>query len=338
MTKKKAARGMRRKKTSSSIEWIGGVGTIPAFVTGEGEPYRPEALFWLSADGAILGSTAAKPGELLPIACDFLESTIDRPMLGRPHAPTRVRVASPALADALREGRPGLEVVCAPTPEFDEMFSRLQENMYEQGEADYSYLSPEISADAIASFFEAAAELYRAKPWDVVPDDQCLFSVTIEQLGVRDAALSVIGQMEESFGFVLFSSLDDFEAYVDAGEMVEGGYEPELPAHSGLSFELGADLAPELRKEIAEHQWEVAAPEAYPWLIVVEEDLLTRPPTAEEVTINEAIARALIAVVGEKKTLHTAWGGGEPVSFSLSAGTHQGEIKVILSAPYERPR
>lgn len=338
MSKQKAALGKRRKKNFRSIEWIGGVGTLPGLITGEGKPHRAEGLFWLNADGMVLGSTAAKPGELLPTACEFLQSIIDRPMWGRPHAPTRVRVASPALADALREGRPGLDVVCAPTPEFDEMFSQLQADMHEQAEADYSYLSPEISADAMASFFEAAAELYRAKPWEVVPDDKSLFSVTIEQLGVRDMALSVIGQMEESFGLVLFSGLDAFEAYLDAGEMVQQGSEPELPPHFALSFETGADLAPELRKEIAHHQWKVAAAEAYPWLFAVEEDLVTRPPTADEVTMSEAIARALCAVLGKQNALCAAWGGSDSVSFTLSIGTHQGDIEVILSAPFERPR
>lgn len=46
-------------KKAAGIEWIGGTVAMPAYVTGEGEPYRPEALFWMGADGAILGSTSA---------------------------------------------------------------------------------------------------------------------------------------------------------------------------------------------------------------------------------------------------------------------------------------
>lgn len=33
-------------------------------MTGEGEPYRPETLLWTSAEGAVLGHTVGKPGEL----------------------------------------------------------------------------------------------------------------------------------------------------------------------------------------------------------------------------------------------------------------------------------
>ncbi len=66
------------------------------YVTGEGEPYRPETLFWMGAEGAILGSTVAKPGELLAMASESLQSAMEKPMYGRPHAPTRLRVASAA--------------------------------------------------------------------------------------------------------------------------------------------------------------------------------------------------------------------------------------------------
>lgn len=178
------------KNTFSSHAHGGGIAAIPAYVTGEGEPYRPEALFWMAADGAILGSAMAKPGELLAMASESLQSTIEQPIFGRPNAPTRVRVASAVLADAVRSGHPGIDVVCAPTPELDEMLALMREEMGEGDAAGQSYLSPEVEPDAMASFFKAAAALFRAKPWKLVPDDQCPFSVTIEPLGVRDAALS----------------------------------------------------------------------------------------------------------------------------------------------------
>lgn len=326
----------RDPKTPTDIEWIGGTVAMPAYVTGEGEPYRPETLFWMSADGAILGWTAAKPGELLPMASESLRSTIEQPMHGRPHRPTRVRVASAELADILRAGHPGLDVVCASTPELDEMLALMREKMGEDGASEQSYLSPEITPEAMASFFKAAAALFCAKPWKQVPDDQSLFSVTIEQLGVHDAAMSVIGQMGQSFGLILFSGLDDFEAYLGAAHVSELGEEPEVPPHFALNFERGAELSPELRKEISEHRWEVAGANAYPWLVAVDEDLLSRPPTDKEVTMAEAIALALTNMLAEKKTLRDAWQRGEPLSRTLTVTTHAGEIDVMLCAPYMR--
>lgn len=234
------------------------------------------------------------------MASESLQSTIEQPMYGKPHAPTRVRVASAELADALRSGHPGLDVVCAPTPELDEMLTLMREKMAEDGATEQSYLSPEITPEAVAAFFKAAA-LFRAKPWKLEPDDQSLFSVTIEQLGMRDAAMSVIGQTGQSLGLILFSGIDDFEAYLDAAEVIELGEQPEMPPHFVLNFERGAELAPELRKEISEHHWEVAGANAYPWLVAVDEELVARPPTGKEVTMAEAIASALTNVMAEKE-------------------------------------
>jgi hypothetical protein len=336
MTPRRAQPGPRDTGEAEGIEWIGGKVSMPAYVAGDGEPYRPEALFWMGADGLILGSTMARPGELLAMASESLQRAIEQPMCGRPHSPGRVRVASAELADALRAARPGLDVVCAPTPELDEMLALMRENMGEGVAAGQSYLSPGIEPDAMASFFRAAAALFRAKPWELVPDDQSLFSVSIEQLGVRDAAMSVIGQMAQNFGFVLFSSLDEFEAYVDAADVIELGGEPALPPHLALNFEHGAALAPELRKEIAGHHWEVAGARAYPWLFAVDGELVARQPTSEEVTMAEAIVLALTDFLAEKSALQAAWEGGEPVSRTLSVITYQGEIDVTLCAPYTR--
>lgn len=327
---------MAARKKRSDVEWIGGLVLMPAHVTDEREPYRPEALFWIAADGAVLGHTVGKPGELLELACESLRSTIQRPMRGRPHAPDRVRVASPELARALRAGSSGVEVVCAPTPEIDAIFAVMRERMGEDAEVEQSYLSPDVSPPAVAAFFRAAAALFRADPWRVVPDDQCLFSVTIEKLGVTDAALLVVGKLGQSLGLLLFAGLDDFEVYLEAADAIEQGERPTVPPHFALQFERGAELSASLRDEIAEHDWEVAGEDAVPWLLAIDEDLVARTATAKEVTLAEAIALALPRVLEEKDALLAAWSGGEPVTRTLVVATQAGDVEVSLRVPCER--
>jgi hypothetical protein len=336
MTRRPTPRNRGGRNEPAVIEWLGGTVFLPGYVTGEGEAYRPAALFWMGADGALLGSTVARPGEIALMASDSLRRTIEEPEWGQPHAPTRVRVASAELADALRAGHPGLDVVCAPTPELDETLAELRAHLDEEGLGEQSYLAPGVEPAAMAALFKTAAALFRAQPWKVVPDDQSLISVTIEQLGVRDAAMSVIGQMGQSLGFVLFSGLDNFEAYLDGTGVLEPDEEPELPPHLALSFERGAELAPELHKEIAEYQWDIAAGDAYPLLIVVGDESLARPPSAADVILVEAIARALTAIVADEKALRAAWAGGAPVCRTVALTTHQGEMDVTLRAPYAR--
>ncbi|MEO7329189.1 MAG: hypothetical protein ABI193_11465 [Minicystis sp.] len=153
---------------------------------------------------------------------------------------------------------------------------------------------------------------------------------------MRDAAMSVIGQMGQSLGVILFSSLDDFEAYLEAADALEHGEEPTVPPHFALKFERGAELSAALRKEIVKHRWEVAGADAYPWLVAVDEGLVARPPTAAEVTIAEAISVALPSVLKEKKALLAAWKGGDPVARTLSVSTHAGDIEITLRAPHEQ--
>lgn len=323
------------KKKRPGIEWVGGIISVPAYVTGEGEPYRPATLVWMSAAGAVVGSAVSKPEEILGMASASLREAIERPMWGPPHAPDRVRVASPELAAALREGHPGLDVVCAPTPEIDRVLAVMRDKMAEDSEIQPSYLAPDIGPDAVAAFFRAAAGLFRARPWKTVPSDRSLFSMTIEELGLRDIAMSIIGHLGQSRGFILFSDIENFEAFLDAAEAMEQGDEPVLPPHFALSFERGAELAPALRKEIAAHRWEVAGPEAHPWLAAMDEDLVARPPTAGEVTMAEAVALALVRVLSEKKALLAAWKGGPVFERRVLVTTHAGPLEVVLRAPFE---
>lgn len=309
---------------------------MPGYVNDDAEPYRPAALFWMDERGAVLGSTVGKPREVLGSAAASLQSAIEQPMIGRPHAPARVRVASAELALVLRDAHPSIEVVCAPTPEIDGLFAMLRDKLAEDSDAEQSYLAPGIDAAAVGSFFRAAAGLFRAAPWKVVPGDQDLFAVTIESLGLHEAAMSVIGQMGESLGLVLFSGFDDFAAFIDAADAIERGEEAAMPPHVSLNFERGADLGASMRKEIAEHRWVVAGADAYPWLVAVDEDLVARPPTSREIAIAEAIALALCKVLGDEKSLVRAWEGGEPIAHTVSVRTHAGDIDVMLRAPYER--
>ncbi len=322
------------KRVARGVEWVGAIVTMPAYVTGEGVPYRPEVLLWMIPGGPIVGMTMARPGELLGRAARHLQETIESPTIGRPGAPARLRVPSPELADVLRDVVPGTDVICAPTPELDDVFAMMRDRMGEDAETEQTYLSPGIGVDAVDAFFRATAGLFRANPWGIIPSDESVLSVTIEQLHVREAAVCVIGQMGQRFGFILFSDLDACEAYRDLAETVEHE-DPVVPPHFALNFERGAELSAALRKEIAEHRWEVANADAYPWPVIIDEDLVARPPTAEELTIAEAISLALPQILAERTELLAAWNQGTPFARTVSVKSHAGEIEVTLRAPYE---
>jgi hypothetical protein len=201
---------------------------------------------------------------------------------------------------------------------------------------DHSYLTSGIEADALASLFRAAASLFRAQPWSVVPHAEDIFSVTIEALDVRDAAVSIVGQMGNDRGFLVFANAEDFDAYVDVCVAVMDGAElSSIPPHFALNFDRDADVSPALRKEFADQRWEIAGPDAYPSLVAFDADTIARLPTAREQTILEAIARALTEVVTEKDELAHAWTGDAAFSRTLTVATHAGPIAITLRAPYD---
>lgn len=318
------------------IEWVGGLVTLPGFVTGEGEPYRPEALLWVDAAGSVLGMHVDKPGAALAQAPSSLQETMQHPMWGQPHMPTQVRVALPELATVLREQHPSIEFLCAPTPEIDAVLSAMSADMAERASQQRSYLASDITAEMVAALFRATAGLFRAQPWAAAPGDACI-SVSIESLGLRDAALSIIGQLGESFGFILFRSIEDHQSFMQAAARIERGERPALPPHLALNFERGAEMGNSLRKEIAMHGWEVATANAYPWLIAVDTDLVARGPTALEIRMVEAIALALPLLLRQSAALTSAWEGGPPVVRTLTVPACSGDTVVKLQAPHHVP-
>lgn len=324
---------MAAKRRRTRIEWVGGLVELPREVTGEGEPFRPESLLWISADGAVLGHAVGRPGELLGEAAESLRSTIERPMVGEPHAPERVRVASPELAEALRSAHPGIEIVCAATPEIDRVVALMGEDLSDA--AELTYLSREVGVDAVAALCRAAAGLFRAKPWEVLQRDQSLLSVTIEELGVREGALSVLGQSGESRGFVLFASLDDFDAYLDVLDAIDEDEESTGPNFFSLTFERRLDLPLAVRDEFNQHGWETASAEAYPSLVPADQAHPLRPPNAKEVATAEAIALALTALLAEKEALLAAGERDETVERTLAVTTHRGTLEVTFRVPFE---
>ena len=85
-------------------------------------------LVWIVPNGPILANEALPPDVHPVAACvDSFRATTLAPAVGRPHVPTHVRVASPAMAKALRAGLPkSIEVLCAPTPEVEELADGLR--------------------------------------------------------------------------------------------------------------------------------------------------------------------------------------------------------------------
>lgn len=324
---------MRGFQTVES-EWVGGLVQVPAYATGEGAPYRPEALFWIDGSGAVCAAQVAKPGELLSLAAEILQETIVKMRAEGTLAPTSVRVASEPLASVLRQALPTLEVKCAATPEVDALLDQMRAQFAEDAVLEQTYLSEEADVAGMSALFAASAALYRAAPWQSALADHAYLFVTIEQLDLDAAVLALTGKPGHSPGLVLLASLAHYSAYCEALPQLARGDRPVLPRQLALNFERGAELSPSQRKEILTHGWEVAGADAYPWLVVLDEDLIARAPTRREITLAEVLSRALqVLVTAHEEALEAAAGGERSLRQEIAVTCRLGELTVVLEAP-----
>ena len=324
---------MAASKKRTGAEWVGGIVEMPFNVVETQGAARPHGLFWM--DGPlVVGHALGEPSELVAAASESLRSTTKWPAEGKPRAPSRVRVASPELAAALRTGHPGIEVVCAATPEIDALVEAMGVAIKEPVEFEPSYRGPGIEAGSVAAFFRATAALYRLAPWSVVPNSDTPLAVSVPRYGLENAALSVIGQSGKNYGFLLFSDFDVFEDYLDAAVAMNRGEYTELPPLLALNFETKAKLGPAQRADLAAHRWEVAGPRAYPTIDTLDEGAVARPPTQEDYAIVEAIARALGDVLRDVEPVRGALEGAPPYERTIVVPTHGGDVAVTIRAPH----
>ncbi len=314
--------------------WYGGAVEMPAYVTEEGQPYRPFIMLWVDAEGFVVASDLCPPqSDFRHIGLKTLRQAMHSPMTGEPRRPKYITVNDRDLVDFLAEREPGIHVEYGDTPMLSDVIENM-EHMMPPGDAADTYLSTGLSPDRIASFFDAAAALYRSAPWQQVPHDATLLCVTIESLGIHDAVLSVIGQLGESFAIVLYSDLHHFDQFRIAGDRMNRGEACDVPPHIALSFDEGADVHTAVRKEIAEHGWQVADTAGYPVLFAPDRGNILRPIVAADVALFDALARALPTVLKSQAKLIKAWNGEGAFQRKLTVDSMGDQVTVEIAAPY----
>jgi len=318
-------------------EWVGGTLAMPAFVTGEsGDNYQPSMSVWLNEIGQVVGMALLGPDDPPFDAVASLKQTIANPQAGPAGAPSHLRVSDEKMAAELQRAFPSINVSVGPTPELHTFADAMAKGM--PGTAEPQTYS-DITSDGILieSFFTSASALYKSKPWKTVPHDQCLIGVTVESLGVTDGALSVIGQMNEYFGIVLFDTLAAHEQYTLINDAVEFDQEPNIPPHRSLSFDKASDVPHNIRKDIARHQWSVADPNAYPTLISPIDGHVLKPLSEIDIELFDIIAQALRAALSEPKFVQALQGHGEHIA-EYQILTKKRPAMITLHAPYPYKR
>jgi hypothetical protein len=320
---------MKPVAREAKLEWVGGRFTFPVpFLDGE-ELIHSEVVLWLELPSLLLvGSTMTDPRTPISFR-ETLDATIEQPAVGEPRRPALIRVSDAGLAEELR-GADGIPVVVAPAPELDDLFADMVDKMAESQEPSY-FGDGEIPPSAVAELFAVARLLFRAAPWDDLFDQQ-IVRVDIPAYDVDGAYLSIIGAAGESFGLLLFRSIEDFDRFGMNISLPSDGQ----PAMRSLSFDRKKDLPPPLLREIKQHGWPVAGPKAYPALISIDSELQPLPTTERDVRIMIACTRAFLSFFEQHRHFFTEENepvgeDSEPVSASF---TSDDNVTVTLTASH----
>jgi hypothetical protein len=317
-------------------EWIGGRTSPPFFIEDREEPYRPELALWMEwPSGLIVGNSVVAPEDSRGALGRALREAMQRPLVGRPRRPERIRVADASLAGEVRDvvGET-IPVEVGPTPELEAVLAAMVESLCGDGEdEEASYLEGgRIPAAAVEDLFRSVELLYRMAPWKVVSDDQVL-RMDIPALCVEGACVSIIGSLGESLGVLIFPSLAGYEAFARAAQAPRPGRRQIDLGTSVLSliFERGADLPAPMRREVTSHGWPVADANAHPRVAHRDRDATCRPLVERDVRIASACALALTSFFVQNREAFES-NEFEPVCASY---TDENDLTVRFTAPYE---
>ncbi len=254
---------------------------------------------------------------------DELARAMQHPAAGEPHRPTELQVRSGPLWDELRPHLDALDITIEPTDVLDQwdfVFDDLSKHL--TGDAPPGLLDmPGVTSEQAAGFYQAAAGFYRRAPWRKLGYETAI-RVECEKFESGPWFAVVMGQSGMTFGIALYDDLkvlqqlwanamsDEENARDTVALAMTFGNEMELPV---------ADL-----DAIAEHGFEVAGPDAYPWIYRKERGMSMRPPLAWELELAEGCLRAIPAFAAR----HAA---DDPSKHTMTVPVASGELKLTLS-------
>lgn len=282
--------------------WQTDVRPMPAWITGEGEPYRPWIALVVSRTDLVL---AHKPAPERPPA-EWLWQTIlqaiSQPAIGEPHRPGVIEVGSDEQSEALRPllDRVGIECIAVEQLEhLDSAFNGMAQYLAGEGAPPSIQDAPGMKPAQVGSFYLAAAEFYRRKPWQMVPGDTVI-QVECDKFQSGPWYAIVMGQSGVQQGLAIYEDLAALQGMI-AGGKSEQENSRSMSALSML-FSEAFEISTRDLDAAQKYGWPVVGPEAYPLVLHINPGLAVRSPLAWELELLEGCLRSIPEFLAEKKT------------------------------------
>jgi hypothetical protein len=184
--------------------------------------------------------------------------------------------------------------------------------------------------DPLARFFSSAANLWRADPWSSLPEGTAL-CIDAPELDMEGAALCVVSSEDGPPALWWTETVEDCMAFVEA--FVAGTPESadlQEPVRM-LSYDKGADLPEDARREITRQGLEVADAAAYPMLVVLGEDGEPRAAELDDILLTTVCIEALADMV---KSNRKKLGLDEYVEHTVTVQLVGQAVPVTVTSPH----
>jgi len=312
-------------------EWIGGLVEFPESLGAEASAMR--ALMWLIPDGRIAGIDMVESARVAEEAAASLQKAISSPQCGLTMAPSRVRVASEELAEALRSGDVDAEILIGPTPEFDKAAASFMDHLVQDQEpAPWSTLDAGAEPDSVGALFRTLMELYLLEPWKRLPPDTGHFQFGMRAFGWPEAVVSFFGLEKSAVGFTVLPSPSAYDAFLAGAKRGRDGLMEGVPDHLCVLFENVASLPSAVRREVMKYGWDVLGPEAVPIIIHRSADGSVRGPLQTEVVMLEAAVEGVLSSFEEPEVLRV-WDEGDLVQGEIEVATSRTGVTFSMTCP-----
>jgi hypothetical protein len=331
-----ASRSSQRPRAEG--EWI--LGRRPApFVVERPTPRRPHILLLVeSATGVVTASEVIEP--------DMSDADVASWVADALPTGARLRLEDARLAAALRPLLdPGQTLAVAPAPELDHVLESLAESMGSESPDELPWRD-DATPDARIAFYKAAAVFERAKPWSIASDSQVI-ELSIPALGCERACVSIIGAAGESFGLLLFDSLDDYVAMtraaaLDAAERARVG--GAGTAVFGVHYDDPAELpgGGALERRARTLGWKPGKAGLVPLVVKMGKDGAPQPVGDADYRLATACLEAVGPFVAQHRKLFRPptdrpASAGPAVESRHEVATATGKVEVIVMAPPDVP-
>ncbi len=198
------------------IIWQASARKMPVWVGTPGRLRRPWVVLVASPDDRlILGQALLEEAPTAAVLWDVLSRAMLRPAAGDPYRPERVALPSESPWGELATHLEEVGVVVddeTPLDLVDHLMDDLTEQVFSPKGGPALLEMPLVTPARVAGFYQAAAEFYRAAPWQKVTGDETI-KIACDQFESGPWYAVVIGQMGMTLGLALYEDLKALTAH-----------------------------------------------------------------------------------------------------------------------------